>query len=281
MRIMQIISWALLLLVGGYILLNFLLYISQSSMMYHPFKDIYQTPQALGLSYEEVRFRSGDGPVIAGWYVPAKSAKGTVLFSHGNAGNISGRLETLRILHTLDLNVLMYDYRGYGNSEGSSTEETTYLDAMAAWDFLTNQKEIPASEIILMGRSLGGAVSAWLAANTKPAALILESTFTSAKDLAAELYPIFPVRMLMKFDYPTLKYLRTISVPLLVSHSTNDGLVPFHHGKELFNAAGEPKSFLKMRGEHGSSHVVTGEEYIRELDTFVNSVYSKKIKQSE
>ncbi len=278
---MQVIYWTLLSIVIGYLLINLLLYVSQSSMMYHPVKDIYQTPAALGLDFEDVRFKSGDGPFISGWFVPANGAKGTVLFSHGNAGNISGRLETLRILNSLDLNVLMYDYRGYGESEGSSTEETTYHDAMAAWNFLTNQKEIPANEIILMGRSLGGAVSAWLATKTEPAALILESTFTSAKDLAAELYPIFPVRLLMKFDYPTLQYLRKTSVPLLVSHSTNDGLVPFHHGKELYNAAQEPKSFLEMRGEHGSSHVVTGKEYIIALEKFVNSVFSKKVKQPE
>lgn len=278
---MQLIYWTLLSIVIGYLLINLLLYAAQSSMMYHPVKDIYQTPAALGLDFEDVRFRSGDGPVISGWYVPAEGGRGTVLFSHGNAGNISGRLETLRMLNSLGLNVLMYDYRGYGKSEGSSSEENTYRDAMAAWNFLTKQKEIPANEIILMGRSLGGAVSAWLATKTEPAALILESTFTSAKDLAAELYPIFPVRILMKFNYPTLKYLKKISIPLLVLHSTNDGLVPFRHGKELYTAASEPKFFLEMRGEHGSSHVVTGEEYIRKLEKFVNSVFPNNVKQPE
>lgn len=278
---MQTWSWILLLVIAGYLLICLLLYLFQSGMMYHPVKEIYQTPAALGLEFEEVAFNSQNGSEITGWYVPAKEAKATVLFSHGNAGNISGRLETLRILNSLNLNVLIYDYQGYGNSEGKSSEETTYQDAMAAWDFLNQNKQIPAAEIILMGRSLGGAVSAWLATKTKPAALILESTFTSAEELAAELYPIFPVRLLMKFDYPTAEYLKEISTPLLVAHSKEDQLVPYHHGKELYEITSQPKTFLEMIGDHGSSHVVTGEDYISAIENFVNSVVSPKLNQQK
>ena len=278
---MQTWSWILLLVIAGYLLICLLLYLFQSGMMYHPVKEIYQTPAALGLEFEEVAFISQNGSEITGWYVPANGAKATVLFSHGNAGNISGRLETLRILNSLNLNVLIYDYQGYGNSEGKSSEETTYQDAMAAWDFLNQNKQIPAAEIILMGRSLGGAVSAWLASKTKPAALILESTFTSAEELAAELYPIFPVRLLMKFDYPTAEYLKEISTPLLVAHSKEDQLVPYHHGKELYEIASQPKTFLEVIGDHGSSHVVTGEDYISAIENFVNSVVSPKLNQQK
>lgn len=278
---MQVLLWILVSVAVGYIFICLLMYIFQSGMMYYPVKDIYQTPAALGLEFEEVAFESQNGSEITGWYVPANAPRGTVLFSHGNAGNISGRLETLRILNSLNLNVLIYDYQGYGNSKGSSSEETTYQDAMAAWRFLNVNKQIPPSEIILMGRSLGGAISAWLATKTEPAALILESTFTSAKDLAAEIYPIFPVRLLMKFEYPTAEYVEKISIPILITHSTEDQLVPYHHGRELYEIASQPKSFFKMSGNHGNSHIVTGKEYVRALKDFVNLKVLTKLNQKK
>lgn len=281
MRAMQTLSWILVFVIIGYVFINLFLYLFQSSMMYYPVKEIYQTPTALGLDFEEVQFNSKNGSNISGWYVPVSGARGTVLFSHGNAGNISGRLETLHILHNLKMNVLMYDYQGYGKSEGSPSEQATYEDALAAWKFLIEDKQAGSDKIIIMGRSLGGAVSAWLTTKTEPAGLILESTFTSAKDLAEELYPIFPVRRLMKFDYPTREYLQEISVPLLISHSKNDDLVSFHHGKELYEVASRPKFFLEMRGEHGAAHIVTGEEYIKTLDEFFDSVFSTNLKQSK
>lgn len=274
---MQGLLWILVSVIIGYMLICLLLYFFQSNMMYYPVKEIFQTPAAMGLEFEDVSFESQNGSEIAGWYVPAKGGKATVLFSHGNAGNISGRLETIRILNNLNLNVLMYDYQGYGKSEGSSSEETTYQDALAAWNFLKQNKQIPSTEIILMGRSLGGAVSAWLATKTDPAALILESSFTSAKDLAAEIYPIFPVRWLMKFDYPTAEYLKKLSIPVLITHSKDDQLVPYHHGKELYEIASQPKSFFEMKGDHGNSHIVTGQEYVMALKDFVNIVISSKL----
>lgn len=273
---MQILFWVLVSVLTGYLLLILLMYISQSGMMYHPVKEIHQTPSVLGLDFEDVRFSTKDGVTLHGWHVPAADARGTVLFSHGNAGNISGRLETIRILHGLGVNVLMYDYQGYGKSKGSPSEEATYKDVMAAWEFLTEEKNIPGSKIVLMGRSLGGGVAAWLATKTEPAGLILESTFTSAKDLAAELYPIFPVRWLMKFEYPTQQYLQAISVPVLVLHSKHDGLIPFHHGRELYESASDPKTFFEMQGSHGGGHIESGRAYIQALDDFFDSVLTEK-----
>lgn len=281
MRYMQVLIWTLMATVIGYFSLLLLVYISQSRLMYYPVAEIYQTPSALGLDFEEVWLQSGKEHTIHGWFVPSKNARGTVLFSHGNAGNISGRLETIRILHNLDVNVLIYDYRGYGKSSGSPSEEATYEDVWAAWTFLTENKNMPADEIILMGRSLGGGVAAWLASRTDPPAggLILESTFISAKALAAELYPIFPVRWMMKFEYPTQRYLQSISVPLLILHSPDDALIPFHHGRELFKSASEPKTFFEMKGSHGGGHVESGKAYVKALDDFFDLALIEKEKE--
>ena len=272
MRYMQEILWILLTVASGYLLLIFFMYLFQNSLMYHPVKELPYTPSDIGLTYEEVWFSTDDGISIHGWYVAALEERGTVLFSHGNAGNISGRLETIRMLHGLGLNVLIYDYRGYGKSEGHPNEEGTYRDALAAWNFLVQEKNISEDKIVIMGRSLGGAVSARLATQTAPAALILESTFTSAKDLAQELYPFVPVRWLMRAEYPTADYLQQISVPVLILHSREDRLIPFHHGQELYQKAKDPKDFFEMDGGHGESHVVTGADYIAKLDQFFNEV---------
>lgn len=270
MKPMSTIFWLLLALTGGYLVLVALLYLFQSKMMYHPVKTIYQTPESVGMAYQTVSFNAEDGTQLSGWFVTSERNRGTIIFSHGNAGNISGRLETIRILQGLGLNVLIYDYRGYGNSEGRPGEEGTYSDVMGAWQYLVKERRVPPDDIILMGRSLGGPVSAWLATRTNPAGLILESTFTSAQDLASELYPFFPVRWLMKYHYPTLEYLKKISIPLLITHSTEDGLVPYHHGRELYEAAAEPKEFFSMQGDHGRGHVESGRAYIEALEKFIS-----------
>lgn len=273
--LMQTLYWVIGSLVGVYIFIILLLYIFQSGMMYHPAKQIYRTPGAVGLEYEDVFFQSVNDWQIHGWFVPARQARATVLLSHGNAGNISDRLETIRILNSLNLNVFIYDYSGYGKSDGSPSEETTYQNALDAWNYLIEEKQITHDQIIVMGRSLGGAVAAWLAVKKTPAALMLESSFTSAVNLAKEIYPFFPVRLMMKYEYPTAEYLQQVSLPLMVLHSEDDRLVPFHHGKELYELARSPKTFFTMKGAHGNSHVTTGDEYLNAVDEFINSVFSK------
>lgn len=269
---MQTFYWVFGSVAGAYLCILFLLYIFQSGLMYHPEARISNSPSAIGLEYEDVYFRSVNDWKTHGWFVPVQQARVTVLLSHGNAGNISDRLETIRILNSLNLNVFIYDYSGYGQSEGRPSEEITYRNAQDAWNYLVDVKQIPPHQIILMGRSLGGAVAAWLAVKKEPAALMLESTFTSAVDLAAEIYPFLPVRLMMKFQYPTIKYLRQISVPVMVLHSEDDQLVPIHHGRELYKMAERPKTFFEMKGGHGNSHVTTGDEYIDAVDQFINSV---------
>lgn len=267
---MQSFLWMLLSVAVGYLLLVVFMYLLQSQMIYHPQKSITFTPEDVGLSYKDVTFATEDGLDLHGWYVPNNESNVTVLYFHGNAGNISGRLQTIQLLHNLGLNVFIIDYRGYGKSEGSPSEEGTYKDAQAAWNYLVEERDVDSSNIVIMGRSLGGAVASWLAVQEQPAATILESTFTSAADLGADLYPWLPVRSIIQYDYNTLEHIKQIQSPLFMAHSRDDEIVPYQHGKTLFEAANDPKTFLELRGSHGSGFWETGEKYRTALQKFVN-----------
>ncbi|MDP1956786.1 MAG: alpha/beta fold hydrolase, partial [Rhodocyclaceae bacterium] len=196
-----------------------LLYLLQPSLVYYPEigREIAATPREAGLLYEDVKLVTTDGVDLHGWFVAASDPRGTVLFLHGNAGNISHRLDSLRMFQRLGYSTLIVDYRGYGNSAGKPTEQGTYLDAAAAWDYLTQTRNIPAASIVLFGESLGGAVAAWLASrqtHAAPAALVISSGFTSVPDLAADIYPWLPVRWLARFHYDTRAYLHATTVPV-------------------------------------------------------------------
>jgi len=246
-----------------------LLYLGQEWLIYHPTREIVATPASLGLAYEDVALRTSDGVRLAAWYVPAEGAGGTVLFCHGNARNMSTRLSSIAIFHRLGLGVLIFDYRGYGRSEGRPSEEGTYRDAEAAWNHLVADRGTPPGQIILFGRSLGGAVAAHLAERHRPRALILESTFTSAPDLGRELLPVFPVRWLARVEYDTLSRVKHLACPKLFIHSPEDDLVPFEHGRRLFEAAAEPKTFLLIHGPHNDGFARSGEAYVEGLRAFL------------
>ena len=275
----------LLVVFAIYLVLLLFVFVFQEKMVYFPYKAIRQFPSNIGLPYREVILKTSDGFRVHGWLVGerAKTDRDVVLFCHGNAGNISHRLDSLAIFDRLGLKVFIFDYRGYGRSEGKLSEKGTYLDAEAAWRFLTEEENIPPGRIILFGRSLGGAVAAYLAAGmgAKAGALILESTFTSIPDLGAQLYPIFPVRLLSRFRYNTLAYLDKIAVPVLVVHSPADEMIPFRHGKALFEAARSPKQFLQLSGSHNEGFWQSGDTYIDGLYEFLrlkaaNSSLQKK-----
>ena len=269
MRILQSFVWIFLSLAAGYFLLVILVYVLQGQLVYHPQKQIPYTPNNVGLSYDNITFSTQDGLTLHGWFVEARNSDFTVLYFHGNAGNISGRLQTIQLLNELGLNVFIFDYRGYGKSEGTPSEEGTYKDATAAWNYLSNDKHIEPSKLIIMGRSLGGAVASWLTVQKNPAAVIIESTFTSAADLGADIYPWLPVRWMLKYEYNTLQNIKKIKVPLFMAHSVDDEIVPYHHGEKLFKAANEPKRFIKLRGSHGSGFWETGAKYRKALQDFL------------
>lgn len=232
-----------------------------SSFIYYPERLIRATPAAVNLSYESVSIITKDGVRLSGWWVPAKEARGVVLFFHGNGGNISYYLDTLPVFNRLGLTTFIIDYRGYGISEGHPSEEGTYLDAEAAWDYLVSQRKVPPNRIIIMGRSLGGAIAAWLASRHTPAITILESSFLSFARAAKDLYPWAPAKMLFGNMYATEEYARQIRSPVLVIHSPDDELIAFHHGLRLFELASAPKELLKISGSHNSG-------FYQSLDTY-------------
>lgn len=242
----------------------------QGDIIYHPERALVATPAALHLEFDEVVFPASDGAMLHGWFIPKEGSRATVLFCHGNAGNISHRLKTIEVLHNLDLDVFIFDYRGYGKSEGGPSEEGTYRDAEGAWNYLTNTMGIPPDRIILHGRSLGGAIAAYLASKKPARMLVLESTFTSTRALARSycagfvlLYP------LLTYTYPTKDYIERTHIPVLMMHSREDETIPFSHGEELFKAAKGPKQFLELSGTHNSGFVRSLEIYRATLDRFI------------
>lgn len=262
-------------IVVTYGLMVAVLFFSQDRLLYQnnfPTRDLVTTPAQIDLSYEDVTLLTEDGVTLHAWWLPQSQARGTLLFFHGNAGNISHRLDSLQIFAALGLNVLILDYRGYGQSEGRPSEQGTYLDAKAAWRHLTEERNIPAAEIVVFGRSLGAAVSAWLAARTPAAGLILESGFTSAPELAAQLYPFIPARHLVRFDYDARAQLANVTNPVLIIHSRDDEIIPFSHGQALYAAAPVAHELLVLRGGHNDGFLVSRSEYLRGLQDYLARV---------
>ena len=253
-----------------YLGLTLILFLFQSFLVYFPTKGLITTPAAIGLDYEPVQFETADGLKLSGWFVPAENSANVLLFFHGNAGNISHRLASIEQFHRLGLNVLIIDYRGYGQSEGRPSEAGTYLDAEAAWRYLVDTKGYRPEQIIIFGRSLGGAVAAWLAQQHPPRALILESTFTSVPDMGARQFPFLPVRTLARINYNTQARLPHIQVPLLIAHSPADEVIPYSHGRQLFEVANEPKEFLQLRGGHNEGFIMT-ENYEAGIKSFLQA----------
>lgn len=253
---------------GGLLLAG---YFFQSHMVFYPEtgREIVATPAQIGLPYEDIHLQTTDGISLHGWYIPAPDSRGTVLFLHGNAGNISHRLDYVQMFHSLGYSTLIFDYRGYGNSGGAPTEQGTYQDAEAAWNYLTGQMKIPSCRIVVFGESLGGAVAAWLAARQKPAALVIASGFTSVPDLGRQLYPYLPVRWLVRIRYDTRANLRNVAAPVLIAHSPEDEIVPFGHGRALFAAANPQKRFLELAGGHNDGFIYMRESWVRVLGDFL------------
>ncbi len=256
-----------------YLVLVLLVYFGQSRLIYFPEteQDISFTPTQIGLAYESVKISTTDNETLHGWFVPTPEAKATVLFFHGNAGNISHRMDYLPMFHRLGYNLFIIDYRGYGQSSGSPSESGTYQDAQAAWRYLVEDKGVVPSRVVIFGESLGGAVASWLAAREKPGALVLASAFTSVPDMATKIYPFLPVHLISRFDYNTLESLRSVACPVLVAHSPEDEIVPFKHGQKLYQAAPEPKQFLTLQGGHNNGFIFMRETWIEALGTFVTA----------
>lgn len=243
----------------------------ESKSMFFPMRQITSSPRDLGLSYEDIYFATSDNKKINAWFIPSRGARFTVLFSNGNAGNVSHRLEKISMLNDMGLNVFIFDYRGYGKSEGVPSEQGLYRDIEAAYSYLVEKREIAPEDIILYGESIGGGVVIELAAKTSVGALITEAAFTSVKDMAKMAFPIIPhVVFASRFD--NLGKIEGIKSPKLIIHSVDDEIVPFTQGERLFAAANEPKKFLKLRGGHNTAFWDSEEKYKAGIKDFIGSL---------
>ncbi len=245
----------------------------QDRLIFFPGRELWATPESRGLEYEDVDFAASDGTRLHGWHVPARGDAPTVLFCHGNAGNISHRLDSIEIFHRIGASVFIFDYRGYGRSEGSPTEQGVYSDVDGAWRWLTVERGVDPARIMLFGRSLGGAVAAFAAERHAPAGLILESTFTSLADVGRAHYFFLPVKLMVGDAFDTLGRLERIACPVLVAASPEDEVVPGRHGTALYEAARGPKMFLPLVGDHNHGFLDTGRPYMDGLEAFFRMVF--------
>lgn len=229
------------------------------------------TPADAGLEFEDLIFPTANGNLLHGWFVPG-SANGTWLWFHGNGGNIGHRVIELALLQQrLAVSVLIFDYQGYGRSEGTASELGTYEDAWAVLKHLRHVKGEGSGPIIYYGHSLGTAIAVKLAVNHPPAGLVLVSPFTSISDMAVRAFPWLPVSSLMRGHYDTLSLIPKVNSPVLVLHGEEDELVPFAHGERLFRAAQEPKAFQSLtQTGHNDTFQAGGEVYWEAIEGFLD-----------
>jgi fermentation-respiration switch protein FrsA (DUF1100 family) len=249
------------------------IFLAQERLVYFPHaaREHAVTPAAHGLPYEDVAIRTEDGETLHAWWVPAANPRGTVLHFHGNAGNISHRIDYARMFRGLGYNTLLVDYRGYGRSTGSPSESGTYQDATASRGWLTETRGLRDRDIVVFGESLGGAVACWLAARHAPRALVLASTFTSVPDLGSEVYAFLPVRLMSRIHYNTRECVSRVDAPVLVVHSRADDIIPYAHGERIYAAAREPKAFLELAGGHNTGFVFMRPEWVKALGAFLET----------
>lgn len=249
----------------------FLIYMGmfERRSIFYPEKRIEFTPSSSGLDYEDVFFMTKDGLKLNGWFISAKNPYAVVLYFHGNAGNISHRIEIAKFFNERNLSFFIIDYRGFGRSQGSPFELGTYLDALSAYEYLVKVKRIPTEKIALYGKSLGAAVAIDLASKVKAGALICESGFTSTASVARDVYKFIPVWLFVTQKYDSLKKINKIDTPKLFIHSKNDEIIPFRHTERLFEAAKEPKEFYVMQGGHNDAFYIYNAECMQKISDFL------------
>ncbi len=261
-----VIKWSFIL----YVLLAGVFMILEESLIFFPSRYPEGEWNPPDLAFEDVEFEAADGTRLHGWYIPHENPRAVILFSHGNAGNLSRRSGTARVLNELvGASVMLYDYRGYGRSEGRPNEKGIVQDARAARDWLAEREGIAPEDVVLMGRSLGGAVSVDLAQDGARA-LVLESTFTSIPDMAAVHYPWLPFRFLIRNRLDSATKITAYQGPLLQSHGNADRLIPFEIGRRLHETASGPKQFLVVEGgDHNDPQPI---EYYDSLIEFLDEL---------
>jgi len=261
-------SWLFLLLAVVFVA-GYLRYIEKRSIFF-PTKEIEYFPKESGLGFEDVLFKTSDNVELNGWFLPYQGARQTILFCHGNAGNISHRVEKLSFFNNIGCSVFIFDYRGYGKSKGSPSEKGFYRDAAGAYNYLLS-RGINPQQIIGYGESIGGAVIIDLAYHNKLKGLIVDSVFSSVKDMVKIIYPFLP-HWLLASRFDSVSKIKSVNTPKLIIHSINDEIVPYKLGRKIFDAAAQPKEFLQIHGGHNSCFYES-ENILREkIADFINKL---------
>ena len=245
----------------------------EDQIIFQPSSQIIYTPANVSLDYEDVYFETTDGIRLNGWFIPHPKAKATLLWFHGNAGNIGFRVDNIKQLHELvEVNIFIFDYRGYGRSEGSISEEGSYLDGAAAIEFLSQRLGKKNENVVYFGRSLGAAIATEVARQHPPRGLILESPFASIRAMAKAIFPFLPIGSLLRTKYDVLEKIQDVKAPILVLHGDRDEVIPFAQGKSVFAAAPEPKAFYIIPGAgHNDTFITGGQPYYRRLRDFIET----------
>lgn len=242
------------------------------ALLYFPSRAILQTPADAGLAFESLELATEDGQRLHAWWIPGQPpSSGHLLFCHGNAGNIGDRVLNAALLSAVGFDVLLFDYRGYGQSSGRPDEHGTYHDAHAALVALRQRPGLDPNRIFYLGESLGGAVALHLALASPPHGLILQSTFTSVRQAAREHYWFIP-SVLISDAYPSLRRIAELRAPLLVLHGDRDDIIPLAHGQALLDAAPAPKRLRVFAGlGHNDLVERAGTQYAQEIADWATS----------
>ena len=272
------VAWPAFRIAALLVVLSAIMLIFERKLIYFPQRAHDVTPRQLGLAFEDLTLTAEDGVRIHAFYLPPPGEpRWTVLFAHGNGGNLSHRLDRALFLQSkLGAAVLLFDYRGYGRSEGSPDEEGTYRDARAAHRWLVEQKRVPLDRLVIFGESLGSAVALDLALVRPSRALVLESPFASVPAMARAVYPFLPLWPFVRTRYDNEAKAPRLTVPLLVLHGDRDEVVPFAQGRRVFEAAPGPKRFFAIPGAgHNDTYIVGGEAYWNVVRDFLETLPSR------
>jgi len=245
------------------------LFLFQGRLLFIATRDIYRTPAENGWEFEDIELPVGVETTHA-WWIPAPgTSRGVMLFSHGNAGNIADRLESVGIFRAMGFDTLVYDYGGYGRSTGRLSELRCYQDIRAMYEWLTETRGVPSGRIVIFGRSLGAGPSVQLATEVDAAALVVESAFLSVPRMAQRIYPMFPAGLIVRYRFNNEAKIANVGMPVLFIHSPDDSIIPYDHGQRLHELAPAPKDFLEIRGDHNEGFWQSGDVYTDGILDFV------------
>lgn len=246
-------------------------YFFQDDFLYQTSDHIKADPGDIWYEFDDLYIETPDGETLNAWWIPQENytEKLTIFYCHGNSLNIGNYLTPSKILFEQGYNVFIFDYRGYGRSTGETDEEGTYIDVKTCYSYMLENYNLTPNQTVVYGRSMGGPIAAYLMNFYTPAALVLESTFTTCDKEAEYIAPWIPWNLFDTIEYPTIDYLQKAKCPVLIIHSKGDLKIRYHNGEELFKAAPEPKEMLTITGGHGDGYKTSGKVYTDGLNGFI------------